>query len=104
MSFAPNARAVSEEGAGVRLCSYFADNYKDDPALTENLYFAWAQGYMSGLNIARRDDEPGVFKSMSMKEQKAYIRAFCDANPTKKYLYAVLDLYRTLHQPEKDGK
>jgi hypothetical protein len=102
--FPLSAKAVSEEGAGVRSCAYFLDNYKNDPALTEPLYFSWAQGYMSGLNVARLDDRAGVFQPMSMDEQRSYIRNFCNANPTKKYLYAVLDLYKTLHQRKESGK
>jgi hypothetical protein len=95
----PNANAVGIEGPGARSCEYFIQNVKSEPA-TEEHYFTWAQGYMSGLNVARLNDERGAFQSMPMELQRAHIRTFCDANPTKQYVYAVIDLYITLYPKE----
>ena len=38
-------------GAGAQTCGQFAHDYAADPQ-RENLYFEWAQGLMSGLNLA----------------------------------------------------
>src|SRR5260370_18938745 len=91
----PIADAASAEGVGVRPCEYFMQVYKADPA-NDELWFSWAQGFLSGMNIARLNDTPGMFKRMSMEEQKDHIRSFCQANPKKKYFEAVGVLYTRL--------
>ena len=94
--------AASAEGVGVEPCVKVTDDYQEDPS-SESLYFAWAEGFMSGANIARRDDDEKAFHSMSFDEQRAYLRAYCAQNPFEKYVAAVGHLYRDLHT-NHDGK
>jgi hypothetical protein len=37
-------------GAGARSCADFAQAYKNNPGLTEEIFYSWAFGFMSGLN------------------------------------------------------
>ena len=39
-------------GLGMQTCGKFAELYRATPDLVENAFFAWAQGFMSGLNLA----------------------------------------------------
>lgn len=97
---AQNAIAAEFEGAGIKLCSDFTEFYKSDPSTASNIYFDWAEGFMSGLNIASTSDTT-AFKTMTAEQQEAHIRNFCDAYPTAKYFKAVLDLYTTIY-PKKE--
>jgi hypothetical protein len=51
-----SAPARSEQvitiGAGMQTCAVFLAHYKGSVPSLENFYFSWAQGYMSGLNVA----------------------------------------------------
>ena len=89
-----------ERGAGAGSCAAFAEAYAANPVTAEAVYFSWAQGFMTGANIAaasashRYSDLGGV-----AKDQQARIRAFCAAHPAGPYAEAVFDLYKSL--PEK---
>ena len=43
-------------GAGLASCAEFADLYRTDPAAAETFYYSWAQGLMSGMNVALNVD------------------------------------------------
>jgi hypothetical protein len=81
-------------GFGASSCSEFAQAYREDPTTVEGLYFTWAQGYMSGANVAGR-----VLRDLagrSLENQEAHIRSYCDNHPLSSYAEAVLSLYGTL--------
>jgi hypothetical protein len=40
-------------GAGSSTCADYTQEYRRDPDTANNLYFSWAQGFMSGQNVAR---------------------------------------------------
>jgi hypothetical protein len=88
--------AADAEGIGVRTCEFFLRNQLAN-ASQDDLWFSWAQGFMSGVNIARLDDTSGAFESMSIEKQKVFIQKFCAANPSKRYFEAVVDLYTNLY-------
>ena len=46
-----NAPEGQGYGLGMHSCSEFARSYAANPSVTEDLYFTWAQGFMSGLNL-----------------------------------------------------
>ena len=93
---APRAYALEYEGAGLRSCSEFIqDSQKYSPS-EEEFYFSWAEGYMSGVNVAKLNDEH-AFKLMPADQQKLYLRNFCNKNLTDKFYKAVYALYLTLY-------
>jgi hypothetical protein len=87
-------------GFGNSSCADFAKAYAKNPAGAETLYFVWAQGFITGINLAAILDhkpyhtmEPG---EAAMKDYMASIRAYCNAHPLASYALAVADLYGTL--------
>lgn len=89
-----------ERGAGASSCATFAAAYAANPGTIEAVYFSWAQGFMTGANMAAA----GASHKYSdlggdAKDQQARIRAFCAAHPGAPYADAVIDLYKSL--PEK---
>jgi hypothetical protein len=62
-------------GAGWVSCAEFAQHYQKDPQGTEEYFYAWAQGYMSGVNQAS-----SVRKNLvgwRIAHQKQHIRSYC---------------------------
>lgn len=87
-------------GLGIKSCAEFARLYAVNPEPTETLYFAWAEGFMSGINaealsehLAARDIEGG---DETAAQYKLIIRSYCNAHPLASYSAAVIDLYGTL--------
>ena len=87
------ARQYQSMGAGTRSCAVFARTYKEKPKSADMIYFSWAQGYMSGVNIAaginNKDYRPANLNAMTVAAQQRFIRDFCDRNPLKDFREAV---------------
>ena len=86
---AANSEQVITIGAGMQTCAVFLAHYKGSVPSLENFYFSWAQGYMSGLNVAvsRGVGNPGPadLNAMPAAAQLRFIRDFCEHNPLKRY-------------------
>jgi len=82
-------------GVGMNSCATFANLYKAQPELTENIYYAWAEGFMSGMNFeATTLYQPARnLAGINMESAKIEIRAYCDAHPLLPYYGAVIALY-----------
>jgi hypothetical protein len=83
-------------GPGTVSCGKFAEGYRHDPTAIENAFFAWAEGFMSGLNVSL---PPGTYRDMAaitLEAQKAALRNYCDQHPLTEYGKGVLDLYGKL--------
>src|SRR5208282_6818979 len=81
-------------GVGMHSCAEFAQAYAADPTTAEDLYFSWAQGFMSGVNLAYVTST-GSYRYINgneMLSQKSFIRSYCDAHPQAQYSLAVMDL------------
>jgi hypothetical protein len=81
-------------GAGWVTCAEFAKAYQQNPQSTEDEFFGWAQGYLSGLN-----DSVFVRKNLRgwrLEQQKQHIRAFCDKRSLANFRDAVKDLFSNL--------
>lgn len=93
------AQSVRIVGLGATTCARFLQEVRGKPLL-ERDYFAWAQGYMSGIVISA---PPKVDESLNLaplsfplQEQAAYLRDFCATNPSADYSDGVLALYHKL--------
>ncbi len=82
-------------GAGWVPCAEFAQLYQQNPKDTETYYFAWAQGYMTGLNDSAVFSRKNL-RGWRLEQQKQHIRAFCDKHPLQNVVFAVRDLYSEL--------
>jgi hypothetical protein len=81
-------------GAGVLTCSEFAQAYQQSPESTETYFFAWAQGYMTGLNASMLTQKN--LRAWPLEKQKQHIRAFCDKRPLANIRDAATDLFTNL--------
>jgi hypothetical protein len=96
--FAPRAGfAYPVHGVGSLSCAEFAKMYQGAPENAELVFFSWAQGFMSGLNMAamanqtRTRDLAGI-----MVDQKRALRTYCANNPLKNYMDGVIEYYGKL--------
>jgi hypothetical protein len=86
-----NVRAAV--GSGMSTCGQFAQKYAQH-TVVEEIFFQWAQGYMTAINAAAAK-EAGVIKdlnSYSTEDQMATIREYCNDHPLATYQDAVGDL------------
>ena len=105
-SFLGAASAMAEAkvniaGIGAASCRVFMKETESDPQ-AERTYFAWAQGYMSGITMRA---PPGVDEgvdllhpSFPLQQQADFMRAFCTGNLQADYADGVLELYRELRR------
>ena len=89
---------------GVNTCSRFSQDYKRS-AIKELQYFTWAQGFMSGVNIANQSVQQTQganiiryrdLSTQTVRNQAAHIRSYCNAHPVSEYKDAVIDLFGTM--------
>ena len=92
------ADEAARVGSGARTCATFTNDYATNPALTEPIYFAWAQGYMSALNDERLRTRNHYrnLAAMGIETLASALRQYCDNHPRAYYLQAVHDLYESL--------
>lgn len=84
-------------GAGTTSCAHFAKRYASDGATAEIIFFSWAQGYISGINMMSATTNK-TFKNMAddTKSQMAKIRRYCNEHPLADYSDAVLDVVQSM--------
>lgn len=87
-------------GAGTLSCARFAEHYRLNPEQNEDFYFSWAQGLMSGLNMANPRLRPPLpvrdLAAWTTERQKQFIRDYCDRHPLQLYTEAVIELIKSL--------
>ena len=87
-------------GLGTKSCGEFARDYAAHPDMVEPMYFAWAEGFLSGMNfeafVARAPSKLLLGGSPQMTAYKQTIRVYCDAHPLAAYSDAVTALWQTL--------
>jgi hypothetical protein len=86
------AQEYNAMGQGVGTCSVFAQHYKQNPDYWEVVYFAWAQGWMSGFNSGDPVKNQNL-NSIPLEEQRRHLRQYCDQHPLDEYFSAVTSLY-----------
>ncbi len=85
-------------GVGMRSCANFAKDYAANTGAAEDVYFTWAQGFMSALNLTTSADH-GVYRYIdgaAMDAYKTQIRSFCDEHPLAPYVAAVMEVMKSL--------
>ena len=92
---APRIKIV---GLGATQCAEFADRVAAGPE-AERTYFAWAQGFMSGLLIRAPG---GVDEALDLMPatlplgaQADFLRLYCEREPDSGYMEAVLALIKS---------
>jgi hypothetical protein len=100
------ANEVAIAGYGTLPCLQFNVAVKRgagwaDNAITQGV-MSWAQGFMSGVNLLKLQDEHKLFDlgAVSIEEQWAYLVTYCRNNPADEVGLAVDDLIMRM-LPEK---
>jgi hypothetical protein len=95
----PSDESNNMAGLGVQTCEQFARDDAENPRI-EDSYFAWAQGYMTGLNVARTLHKlsPKNLNSWTKEDQEAFVHNYCDQHPVAKYAEAAFTLFHALKQ------
>lgn len=95
----PTAKIV---GIGAQNCAEFNKEIGSTQA-AELYFFAWAQGFMSGVLIrapAGLDEGLDLTpRSFPLQAQVDFLRTFCVQNPDQDYMDAVRALYPRLRGP-----
>ncbi len=106
-SLAFASTALAEElnvvsGVGGSSCGKFTNSYKENPAKTKSVYFSWAQGFMSSINLSRKmqNGTPIDFGAMPSATQITWIRGYCQKNPMQTYLRAATELFLAVEQAQ----
>jgi hypothetical protein len=103
----PQGSALAKEltlkwGLGTRSCAKFAADFKADPETWETLYYVWAEGYLTGFNLAQaahgQASDLNPF-GRNEKWRRESIREYCDQHPLAPYSQAVANLLLELLQP-----
>ncbi len=88
-------------GIGNASCAQFSELYRDTPGETEAVFYSWAMGVMSGLNVSLREERANLMPhNFGADAQKGYIRRFCEERPADLYVDAVFELYATLRRKQ----
>jgi hypothetical protein len=108
VAYADNSYSYGE-GAGNQTCGDFAEMYRVNTRAAEGVYFSWAEGFMTGWNIALmpkgEDVPPSVnLKAVPIEQQRQHIRDYCDEHPLTQYAQAVADLYAWIGAEAKASK
>ena len=94
---AARAESAAAEGVGTYACSEFARVQLHDQSLA-TLYFSWAQGWMTGWNLAEMDAaKPSRdLNARSVGDEQAFLKSYCAAHPKALYMEAVYRLFSSL--------
>jgi hypothetical protein len=84
-------------GVGKSSCAEFAKAYTEDPDRTDEIFFSWGQGFMSGLDLGTIANN-GSYRlqdgaAIQIEPLKNQIRWYCDSHPLVPYYMAVLKVY-----------
>jgi len=97
-----NAADYPLMGVGSRTCGQFGSAYQKFPQVAENDFFSWAQGFMSGLNMALSTGERKNLAGKPIEEEQSILRQYCNDHPLDDFYRAVYNLYSDL--PNSRGK
>ena len=96
---AVDAQTAKIVGYGAASCVKFLRDYARD-AISERVYFAWAQGYMSGIlmktPLGTDDHLDLVPRDLSVQTQMSFVHQHCVEHEMNDYSDAVVSLYRRL--------
>ena len=93
-----NADPIGVTGAGALSCTEIRKSFRQNPDQTSAMMLSWAQGYMSGLNVAGAASGRDVrdLAGIKTKDQEWEIRNYCDQHPMSDLATAVMKLYISL--------
>ena len=88
------AEQVAIGGIGVSSCGQFLED-QQDPGMT-NMHVTWAQGFLSGLNIADGRSGKELVSLPDDSTIKLYLVSHCTKKPLERPIGGALALYQEL--------
>jgi hypothetical protein len=79
-------------GSGTMACAEVAGAIQQHPE-DENLFFSWAQGFMSGLNTDLLKHGETDLNGLPLDAQKQFVRSYCKEHSRAPYFEAVFKLF-----------
>jgi hypothetical protein len=86
------AEKAAWSGSGTMACAEVTGALQQHPE-DENLFFSWAQGFMSGLNTDLLKHGETDLNSLPLDAQKQFVRSYCKEHPRAPYFEAVFKLF-----------
>ena len=86
------AEKAGWSGAGTMPCADVTTALQQHPE-DENLFFSWAQGFMSGLNTDLLKRGETDLNGLPLDAQKQFIRSYCHDHSRAPYFEAVFKLF-----------
>jgi hypothetical protein len=86
------AEKAGWSGAGTMSCADVAGALQQHPE-DENLFFSWAQGFMSGLNTDLLKRGETDLNGLPLDAQKQFVRSYCRDHSHAPYFEAVFKLF-----------
>lgn len=86
------AEKAGWSGSGTIGCAEVTDAIQQHPE-DENLFFSWAQGFMSGLNTDLLKHGETDLNGLSLEAQKQFVKSYCKEHPRSPYFEAVFKLF-----------
>jgi hypothetical protein len=85
-------------GAGSGKCGDYVREYQRDPDVANNVYFSWAQGYMSGLNFEQLALKKRMrnLNALPVASQLDYLMVYCKQKPDELFVMAARNLFNAL--------
>lgn len=89
-------------GPGSETCKTFTDFHKEAPELSKVVFHAYAQGFMTALNMSRSLNglAAHTLKGLGQDDQMARLVYFCGNYPTENFISAINSLYDDLPEIE----
>lgn len=92
---APDERPTIVVGVNASSCHKFiADTQRSE--LTGVIYFSWAQGFLSGLNLKYFQSWESATDISNFKALQPWIKNYCEENPLDDYVEAISELWHYL--------
>ena len=96
-NIAASKETLALVGAGANSCGKFIAE-TEDSELMRNLYFFWAQGFLSGLNFKYMKSARFAADLSDQEALILWIKNYCEDNPLDHYAAATVHLYRELRR------
>lgn len=101
-----SAQTANIVGLGATRCRDFNGDVQQNFHIQRD-YFAWAQGFMSGILMKSPAGEDEGLElnppEFALQKQVEFLRGFCEKNPDKGFTDGVIELYRVLHGQHQSG-
>lgn len=98
--YSASATPADAYGVGVTSCGTYLSNRSQDIS-TETLYFSWAQGYLTRLNVFEAKAQGRATVNLlpsgfGISEQINWMNAYCTTHTSSLYGDAAYELYLTI--------